>query len=241
MHDVFFSVGLNIGTPESPIPDCGIEWHHTLPPVVLDDWPVQVDPSCKRFTTIASWSGYGDLCHKGEWYRSKYEEFKRFAQLPHHIDQEFEVALKAYRDDDAGIRLLRANGWHLSSTSDLADLSGYQQYIARSRGEIGIAKHAYVKGRSGWFSDRAAHYLAAGKPVLAQSTGFERHLPTGSGLLTFRDMEEAVAGIESINRNYEGHCRAAQAFAEDYLDYRKVLPKMLAVCTAGERAAGAAT
>ncbi|HEV8718403.1 MAG TPA: hypothetical protein VGX03_36990, partial [Candidatus Binatia bacterium] len=176
-HDVFFSVGLNIGTAFTPVPDCGLTWHATLPPVVLDYWPPAGSASSGRFTTVASWSGFGDLCYRGEWYRSKYEEFGRFAELPRRAGQGLEVALKAYRETDAGIRALKDNGWLLSEASRIADLTGYRNYVARSRGEIGIAKNAYVKGRSGWFSDRSTHYLACGKPVLAQSTGFERCLP----------------------------------------------------------------
>jgi hypothetical protein len=232
MHDIFFSVGLNIGTPYTTIPDCGVEWRHTLPPVVLEHWPFHIDPSCRRFTTIASWAGFSDLCFRGEWYGSKYEEFKRFAELPRKAEQEIEVALRHNREDDAGIRLLKDNGWFLKEATRIADLSSYQDYIARSRAEIGIAKNAYVKGRAGWFGDRAAHYLASGKPVLAQSTGLERCLPTGKGLITFSNIEEAVAGIEAINRDYEVHCRAAREFAEEYLDYRKVLPEMLEFCMA---------
>jgi len=226
MHDVFFSVGLNIGTAYTPIPDCGVEWHHFLPPVMLEYWPLHIEPSCERFTTIASWSQFGDLRYRGAWYRSKAEEFKRFVQLPKRVTQELEIALKSDHKD-AGIRLLRKNGWILSEATQIADLSSYQKYIVQSRAEIGIAKNAYVKGCSGWFSDRSTHYLASGKPVLAQSTGIERWLPTGHGLLTFRNMEEAVAGVERINQNYVAHCRAAREFAEEYLDYRKVLPKML--------------
>src|SRR5262249_31783762 len=108
----------------------------------------------------------------------------------------------------------------------------YQGYIACSRAEIGIAKNAYVKGRSGWFSDRSAHYLASGRPVLAQATGFERYLPTGGGLLAFDDLEGAAAGVAEINRDYPAHCRAARALAEEFLDYRKALPKLLEACTA---------
>jgi hypothetical protein len=96
-----------------------------------------------------------------------------------------------------------------------------------SRAEIGITKHAYVQGRSGWFSDRSAVYLASGKPVLAEATGLERCLPTGRGLLTFADVEEAAAGVAAINRDYAIHCRAARALAEEYLDHRKVPPAML--------------
>ena len=180
-HDVFFSVGLNIGTAFASVPDCGLRWHSVLPPVVLDFWPMVAGDSPGHFTTIASWSGYGDLCYRGEWYRSKHEEIQRFAELPRRIGQELEVALKSYREEDGGIRLLKENGWFLSEASQIVDLYDYQIYIAHSRGEIGITKNAYVKGRSGWFSDRSAHYLACGRPVLAQSTGFERWLPTARG------------------------------------------------------------
>jgi hypothetical protein len=234
-HDVFFSAGLNIGTPYTSIPDCGLRWHPILPPVVLEYWPFRIDASCRRFTSVASWSGYSDLCYRGEWYRTKYEEFKRFAGLPGKVDQEIEVVLKSYREDDDGIRLLKDNGWTLSKADRIGDLTGYQNYIARSRAEIGIAKNAYVKGCSGWFSDRSAHYLASGKPALVQSTGFERCVPTGRGLLTFRSVDEAVEGINAINQDYETHCRAAREFAEEYLDYRKVLPGMLELCTIAER------
>ena len=231
-HDAFLTVGLNIGTPHTPIPAGGVEWHHALPPVVLDCWPAPPAPAAGRFTTIASWAGLRDLCYRGEWYRSKEEEFKRFAGLPGKVNQEFEVALRRHSPDDEGVRLLSANGWILTESSRITDLSGYQDYLAQSRAEIGIAKNAYVKGRSGWFSDRTAHYLANGRPALVQATGFERHLPTGRGLLTFGSVEEAVVGVERINCDYEAHCRAAREIAEEYFDYRKVLPKMLEDCTA---------
>jgi hypothetical protein len=230
MHDIFFSVGLNIGTHHTTIPDCGVKWRHILPPVVPELWPFRIDHSCGRFTTIASWAGFSDLRYRDEWYGSKYEEFKRFAELPRMAKQEMEIALRRHREDDEGIRLLKDNGWVLNKANRISDLSSYQDYIARSRAEIGIAKNAYVKGRSGWFSDRAAHYLASGKPALVQSTGFEQYLPTGKGLITFSDMEEAVAGVEAINRDYETHCRAAREFAEEHLDYRKVLTAMLDLC-----------
>ena len=233
MHDVFLSVGLNIGTPYTSIPDCGVKWRHTLPPLIMEFWPVYHSTSRKPFTTIASWrSGYSDLHYEGGWYQSKYEEFKHFADLPRKVEQEFEVALKTPRQDDEGIHLLKANGWRVREASQITALPDYQGYIAQSRAEIGVAKNAYVKGNSGWFSDRSAHYLASGKPVLAQSTGFERYLPVEKGLITFSTMEEAVASISAINEDYEAHCLAAREFAQEYLDYRKVLPKTLEACTA---------
>jgi hypothetical protein len=226
-HDVFFTVGLNIGTAHTTIPDCGVTWQQMLPPVLLDHWPSRAVVPSKSFTTIASWSSYGDVCYAGEWYQSKYTEFERFAELPKRSAAEFEVALKSYRENDAGIQLLKDNGWHVSATNKLSDLESYQNYIAQSRAEIGIAKNAYVKGNSGWFSERSGQYLASGRPVLAQSTGFERLLPTGEGLLTFTSMEEAVKGVDAINRDYNRHCQAAREFAAEYLDSNKVLSQML--------------
>lgn len=231
-HDVFFSVGLNIGTERSPIPTNGLDWRPTLPPVVPDLWPARNgDP--RRFRTIASWSGSGELRHRGQIYRSKYPEFLRFAELPGRAGQAMELALKpsSYCNDDPGIRKLRANGWTIVDAGTVAELERYQTYIARSRAEIGIAKNAYVAGASGWFSDRSAHFLATGKPVLAQSTGLERCLQTGEGFLTFATLEEAVEGVERINRDYRRHCLAARKFAEDHLDYRVVLPALLEAST----------
>jgi hypothetical protein len=235
VHDAFLSVGLNIGTPRSPIPAGGVEWSHALPPVVLDFWPAPAAPSDGRFTTIASWAGLRDLSYRGESYGSKAAEFRRFAALPTKVNQVFEAAMRRHKPNDEGIRLLRANGWVVAESSQVNDLSAYQDYIARSRAEIGIAKNAYVKGRSGWFSDRTCHYLANARPALVQATGFEQYLPTGRGLLTFGTMEEAVDGVERINCDYEAHCRAAREFAQEHLDYRKILPKMLEDCTTTRR------
>jgi hypothetical protein len=229
-HDVFFTVGLNIGTPHSPIPDGGLRWHGLLPPVVTDLWPFRIDSGCERFTTVASWSGYSDLRYRGEWYGAKSEEFRRFAALPGRVDQAFEVAMRRNDSDEEGVRLLRDAGWVVTAADRIHDVDDYQRFIARSRAEIGIAKNAYVKGRSGWFSDRASHYLASGKPVVAQATGFERCLPTGRGLLAFSTTDEAVDAVRRVNADYAGHCRAARSFAQEHLAYERVLPRMLDVC-----------
>ncbi|HEV8379254.1 MAG TPA: glycosyltransferase [Tepidisphaeraceae bacterium] len=232
-YDVFFTVGLNIGTPFSPIPDCGIIWHPTLPPIVPNLWQTAGEPGAEApFTTVASLYGYSDLSFRGEWYRTKAEEFRRFADLPGRTGQVFEVLMKHFSDDDENVRLLRAGGWCVCRSAIASDLSAYRTYIAQSRGEIGITKGAYVRGCSGWFSDRTASYLASGRPALAQSTGFERCLPTGLGLVCFENVEQAVSAVESINANYAAHCRAAREFADQYLDYRKVLREMLDLCMA---------
>jgi glycosyl transferase family 1 len=228
-HDVFLTVGLNIGTEHSHIPDGGMEWRHTLPPVVLDWWPVQ-SPARGTFTTIASVTGYRDLCYRGEWYRSKLDQFRSLATLPKTAGREMEVALKRLPSRDAVARMLRAGGWSVADQRKVGTLDSYRRYIASSRAEVGITKDAYVRGRSGWFSDRSAMYLASGRPVLAQSTGCERLLPTDCGFVTFNDLEDAADNVERIDRDYAQHSRAARAFAEEHLDHRRVLAAMLEAC-----------
>lgn len=232
LHDIFFTVGANIGSNRSEIPDCGKRWHY-LPRVIdMENWPYSYDPNLELFTTIANWSGFGELEFRGKTFKPKYSEFLRFAELPAHAtQQQLEVCMKNYELEDPRIQKLITNGWHLrNSTEHLDSLEKYRQYIASSRAEIGIAQNAYVEGHSGWFSDRSAHYLACGRPVLAQATGFEDHLPTGVGLIAFKTLEEAVNGIDDINRNYKAHCEAARQIAQQHFDYRKVLPEMLRIC-----------
>jgi hypothetical protein len=239
-HEAFVTVGLNIGTRRSPIPVGGIAWHHVLPPVVPEFWHGGAGDSSVAndehdeapFTTLASLSGYGDLCYQGTWYRAKYDEFRRFADLPRRTSRACEVTLRAFRDNDEAVQLLRDGGWIVRRSPEVEDLDGYRRYIATSRGEIGIGKGAYIHGRSGWFSDRTACYLASGKPCLVQSTGIEHHLPTGDGIVTFHDMGDAVTAMRDINARYDHHCQAAREFALEFLDYRKVLPAMLEKCMA---------
>jgi hypothetical protein len=237
-HDSVMTVGLNIGTPWSHIPDAGLHWHHMLPPVVPALWQCQPNASSREFTTVASWSTYGDLQYRGRWYRSKYDEFNRFSELPRHTDQPLAAYLKDFSEGDPDIRRLRQGGWVVERFPNDGDPDHYQSFLNASRAEIGIAKGAYVHGNSGWFGDRWAHYLIAGKPVLAQSTGFERILPVGNGLLSFATMEEAVAGVEAINSDYETHCRAARELAEEYLSYEVVLPRLVAEVMSDSRREG---
>jgi hypothetical protein len=231
-HDVFMSTALNIGTPYTKISDLGVQWHHVLPPVVMEHWPFQIDISDRPFTTVATLSPFGDVFYAGERYGTKLDELRRLADLPRKVNADFEIAVKYYREEEPGLGFLKDAGWIISDAAKIASLSEYQSYISRSRGEIGIVQNAQVKAQSGWFSDRWSHYLASGRPVLTQATGFERWVPTGRGLLTFGSVEEAVEAIKMINRDYIGHCQAAREFAEEYLDYRKVLPPMLETCVA---------
>jgi hypothetical protein len=226
-HDVFATRGPNIGTEASPIPDCSIDWIPALPPVFIpENWS---EPTSEApLTTVASWDVFGDLEYGGEWYGSRRTELVRFAALPSLAGGNFEMMVKAYAHQDTEMSaLLTDGGWRLADSAAISDLDGYHSYIDASRGEIGIAKNAYVKGRSGWFSERSAEYLAAGRPVIAQSTGFERLLPTGSGLHSFSTLEDAVGAVEALDADLARQAGAAREIAETYLSHRKVLPALI--------------
>ncbi len=226
--NLFFTVGLNVGRPGSPIPTLGLRWHTILPPVVLELWPAHVDEQCTRFSTVGDWWGSQFVRFDGELYGSKREEFLKFMHVPLEAGQPMEAALSIYQCDHEELGQLGRHNWKVLDPYLYAgDPQAYREFIRYSRAEFSVAKNGYVRSASGWVSDRSACYLASGKPVLVQSTGIEPHLPTGRGLLTFRTPEEAVAGIRAINADYAAHARAARQIAERHFDSELVLGSIL--------------
>ena len=227
-HTSFFTVGQTIGTPDFLIPTDGIEWVPTPPPVVLDEWPCRSDPRCQRISTVADWRGSQEAMYEQEYYGGKRKEFLRLLRLPRDSRQPIELALCIGSEDSEDAALLVGNNWVLHDPYlYVGDPYSYREFIQFSRAEFSVAKSGYVKSNSGWISDRTAAYLASGKPALVQSTGFEPHIVTGEGLLTFRTPEEAMQGLSEINRNYAEHCRTARRVAERYFDSDVVLRKLL--------------
>jgi len=228
-HDHYFTVALNLGRPECCIPTCGIDWKITLPPVVLEQWPVHAAPDPLRLTTIASWRGaFGPVEASGKRYGVKAHEFRKFVALPSRVKQKLEIALSIHPGDQRDSDLLRENGWQTVSPADVAATpAGFRQYVQNSGGECSMAQGIYVDTNSGWFSDRTVRYLASGKPVLVQETGFSRCLPSGLGLVSFRTFDEAVAGATSIAERYSEHCVAARSIAERYFSSDVVLNRFI--------------
>ncbi len=225
-HDVHFTVGANVGTPRSPIPTAGIEWRALWPPVVLDWWAGAHAVVRDRFTTVGAWRDYGYLELDREVMGPKVEEFRKFLALPRRSGEELELTL-AIEDDDHDRALLRECGWRLESPSLVDTPERYRSYVAGSLAEFSCAKGGYVGTRSGWFSDRSACYLAAGRPVVLQSTGFEDGLPTGEGAFAVRDVEEAAAAMAEIRGDYERHAAAARELAREFFDSERLLGSML--------------
>jgi hypothetical protein len=224
-HDFYFTVGENIGTRSSPIPTGGIRWRPTRQPVVLDHWPVSWKGDRSRFTTVATWRGpYGPISHDGKTFGLKVHEFRKFIELPEGTQQTFEIALDIHPAEEEDLSLLRRHGWRLVDPRvAVPDPDTFRCYVQGSGAEFSVAQGIYVETRSGWFSDRTVRYLASGKPALVQDTGFGRNYPVGEGLVAFSTPEQAIAGAERIGRDYEKHCRAARALAEEYFDSDRVL------------------
>ena len=227
-HEAHVTYGENLGEADCPIPLAHFAWQKTRPPVAVELWPFCSDQASSRFTTVTTWHNRGkDLCFRGEtYYWSKHLNFLPLADLPQRTSQELELATEI--DEEAVRSEFQRNGWVLTNPLAVSqDIEVYHHYICTSRGEFSVSKDVVVRTRSGWFSDRSVCYLAAGKPVVTQDTGFSKSISTGRGLLTFSTAEEARAALDAINCDYLTHARAAREIAQEYFDSTKVLAKML--------------
>ncbi len=228
-HDAYVTIGERIGRADCTIPTCELEWITTAQPVVLAEWEAQPPVTAGRFTSIASWRGpFAPVEYQGVTYGLRVHEFRRFAELPRRSDQEFEVALDIHEAETADLELLAENGWRLIDPAMAAgDPWAYRDYVCGSRAELMVAKGMYVQSRSGWVSDRSICYLAAGRPVVAQETGFSELYPTGVGLLAFGDLDGAVAAVADVAADHARHSRAAREIAAEHFDSDKVLRRLL--------------
>ncbi len=230
-HTHHFTFGERIGTDGCDVPAAGFDYRPTRQPVVLD-WSAPERPqggrSGLRFTTIASWDqGHKDIQWRGETYRwSKSAEFEKLLGVPARVGVTIELALAL--DDEVTLARLRAAGFVVGPARRLSgDHEAYRDFIRGSDGEFTAAKDQNVRLRSGWFSDRTATYLAAGRPVVVQDTGFDAVLPTGEGLLSFRTEDEAVAALEDVAGDPARHGAAALTIAREYFDAGIVLGRLL--------------
>ena len=226
-YHALFTYGHNVHQASSSMPTGGLHWHPTRPPVVLDRWSVEVGSPAAPFSTVMNWRPIGDQMFEGRVYGMKEREFEPYYFLPRETKQPMEIAVKVpqlVRDR------LSAGGWELIDPFHITRSAlSYQTYLKSSRAEFSVAKHGYVASWCGWFSERSASYLASGRPVVIQDTGFSQWLPIGSGVIPFKTHDEAIAGIEKINTSYDRQCRAARDIAEEYFASNKVLNSLIEV------------
>ena len=229
-HDMHFTYG---ECPSEVVPSTGHRWYPMRKPIAIDEWHPGA-PRRDAFTTVMNWTSYDDVVWNGRAYGQKDAEFLRFVELPMMVQPTvLELAIGGGITRRVPRDLLLRAGWRLvDPLLCCADVDSYRRYIESSMGEWTVAKNGYVQGQVGWFSGRTACYLAAGRPVVVQDTGFAPIVPTGDGLLTFRTLDEAAEGVREVTANWDRHARAAREIAHAYFDAPQVVRRLLERCHA---------
>jgi GT2 family glycosyltransferase len=228
-HSAFFTFAENWDNPDCRLPRSErFEFHPTRQPVILDLWPDRSPQPADVFTTIGNWrQDWREVTFEGKRYSwSKHQEFLDYLELPERSGQAFELGLSSCADHER--EMLRQRGWRVRDGVEISrGIDRYRDYIGASRGEFTVAKEQNVRLRTGWFSDRSATYLASGRPVITQETGFSNVFPTGDGLFAFDSFEEALAAVEEIDADYTRHASAAREIAREFFSHEVVLGRLL--------------
>jgi hypothetical protein len=225
VYDYYYTIGRNIGTAGSTVPTAGKQWRWHVTPVVIDLFRVESVNLEAPYTTVMNWDTFKPVKYEGKTYGSKDVEFRKFENLPRLTSAPLELAVSGKRVPTE--QLARA-GWRVRNACDIAkSVDSYTEYIRGSKGEFTVCRNGYVATRSGWFGERAIAYLASGRPVVMQDTGWSDHVPCGEGIFAVRTVEEAAAAIDEIERDYARHSKAARQIAEAHFDTAGILPKFL--------------
>jgi hypothetical protein len=223
-YDTLFTYGVRMGQPDCTIPAAGRRWLPTRPVVATRLWEATPADGRRPITNLMNWSAWKDVTYEGRVYGHKDRAFEPFLDLPRRAARPFVLAAGGPAPKDR----LRAHGWELvNPLAVTGTIPAYRDFIAGSRADFGVAKHAYVASRGGWFSDRSTCYLAAGRPVLHMDTGCGDWLPTGEGVLLFSDMPSLLDALGRLDADYGRHARAARAIAEEHFEAAKVVGHML--------------
>jgi hypothetical protein len=229
-HTSIFSFGENLGTNICPLPTGGFTWTPTRQPVVVDEWDTELRPASQAaYSTIGNWDAKNkEVVIDGRVYQwQKGIEFLKVRDLPRRVDASFSLAMRFGNAADQ--ILMEEHGWKTSPALDISlDIDTYRTFIQNSRAEFTVAKEQNIVFQTGWFSDRAVTYLASGRPVINQDTGFAHNLPVSEGLFSFRTEDDCVAAVEAIEADYPRHSRVSKEIAREYFAHDRVLPPLLA-------------
>ncbi|GAA4744229.1 glycosyltransferase [Flavisolibacter ginsenosidimutans] len=226
-HNYLFTFGENLGQVDCRVPSCGFHWHVTRQPVCLDHWQPAPLVESKSFTTVMNWSVSPDLVFGGTTWGQKNSEFERILGIPSRFPG-LSFALMVSNMPLGKKDEVRNAGWHiLDPLSAITTSADYKAFLASSAAEFSVAKQTYVKGNTGWFSCRSACYLALGKPVVTQETGWSKYLPSGEGLFAFYNFDSAAAAVAQVKERPAFHAKKARALAKEFFDSNKILSKLL--------------
>lgn len=226
-HTDFATIALGWNDPESRVPRDDRTWLSLAPPVDLDFWHEVPMKAPAAWTTVTHWYGYPQIEWDGLILDNKSSEFSKIATLPAQVRERLRIA-SDLQPDWEDYRKAEGHGWELVSAREVCrDFESYANFIRSSAGEFSVAKGGYVVMNCGWFSDRTVCYLATGRPAVIQETGWSRHLPTGLGLASFRNQEEAAAALERIGAEPEKACAEARRIAEQFFHGPKVVQNLL--------------
>jgi hypothetical protein len=224
-YDFYYTTGRSIGTDRSVAPTAGRGWRPIFHPVDVDVFRCVPAREDAPFTTVMNWQSYEPVRYRGDVYGHKDVEFAKFVDLPALTGEPLEIAVSGRK---VPARELTGAGWRIRDAHEVTrSFDAFAEYVRASKGEFSVCKSGYVRHRTAWFSDRGAAYLASGRPVIQQDTGFGAHLPCGLGLFAAGTPEEAAEAIGVVSGDYPRHAAAARQIAEDYLDARKVLADFL--------------
>jgi len=229
-HDEFWTIGLNTNGADCRMPRLiSLEWKTFYPLVDTKLYQLQPRPRSPKFTTIGQWYWDGAVEVDGDFPDlSKKYAFEKYLDLPKLVPTaKFELAMNINADDPELTRL-HGRGWRVVSPHRVtATPKKYRQYLASALGEFTAIKGVDVTWRTGWLSDRAAAFLAMGRPVITEETGASKYLPAQSGFYFVTDAGAAAAAVGDILGNWRRRSREARRCAVDVFDSNKNLRKIL--------------
>jgi hypothetical protein len=224
-YDFYFTVGRNLCGALGKEPRAGVFWNHIYHPISTSAVTFSPGSDSNPFSTVMNWQSYAEAIYQGKTYGHKNIEFIRFLNLPLMTDAKLEIAVSG---KDVPYDDLVTAGWKVRDAQAVTlSLSSYYSYLKGSAGEVSVCKNGFVDLHTGWFGDRSSCYLAIGRPVILQETGFSEHLPTGKGLFSFVSAEEVVESLKQIKMDYQLHSLAAREIAQEFLDAQKVMKGVL--------------
>ncbi len=228
-YHFYFTNGFNLGLPGNIAPTAGLEWGHLFHPVKTGLFPVRPSVKGDPYTAIMNWRAQVPVEYNGRIYGQKDVEFMQFIDLPSMVSMPMEIALAGgAAAKDVPVDMIREHGWTVrNSRKATITFNAYRDYLSQSRGEFRVCKNIFVAMRVGWFSDVSAAYLASGRPVVAQETGFSDHLPTGRGLFAVNNPGEAAEALNEIESDYEKHAQGAREIACEFLESEKVMKRFM--------------